>query len=59
MASADDRHSRADAAELIKDPDERARREASNGLRQIDRVNEMVEYWLQPEHPFKLRVSHF
>jgi Fic family protein len=58
MASADDRHSRADAAELIKDPDERARREASNGLRQIDRVNEMVEYWLQPEHPFKLRISH-
>ena len=53
-----DRHSRAEDAELIKDPDEKARREVANGLRQIDKVNEMVEYWLQPDRPFKLRVSH-
>lgn len=54
----EDRHSKALEAELISDPVERAHREAANGLRQIDAVNEMVESYLQPDRPFKLRLSH-
>src|SRR5690348_8365270 len=54
----EDRHSKALEAELISDPIERAHREAANGLRQIDAVNEMVEAFLQPDRPFKLRLSH-
>jgi len=53
----EDRHSKALDAELIADPDERAKREARNGLRQFDTVVEMIDYWLQPERPFKLRLS--
>jgi|SRR4051794_18762163 Fic family protein len=52
------RHSVAGDAELISDPEEVARREASNGLRQVDQVNEMVEAYLQPDRPFNLRPSH-
>ena len=43
---------------MVADPEAVARREAANGLRQVDAVNEMVEYWLQPQYPFKLRSSH-
>jgi Fic family protein len=53
----EDRHSKALDAELITDPVELAHAEARNGLRQADRVIEMVEYWLEPERPFRLRVS--
>lgn len=53
-----ERHSRAFDAELITDPDELARREARNGLRQFDQVVEMIEFFLQPERPFKFRPSH-
>ena len=53
-----DRHSRAFEPELVADPDERASREARNGLRQFDRVIELVEYFLDPDRPFKLRSSH-
>lgn len=53
-----ERHSRAFDAELIIDPDELARREARNGLRQFDQVVEMIEFFLQPERPFKFRLSH-
>ena len=53
----DDRHSRALDAELITDPDLKAQREVSNGLRQFDAVAERIEYWTHPEHPFKLRLS--
>ncbi|HET9792427.1 MAG TPA: Fic family protein [Candidatus Angelobacter sp.] len=53
----DDRHSRALDAELITDPDLKAQREVSNGLRQFDAVAELIEYWTHPEHPFKLRLS--
>ena len=53
----EDRHSKALEAELITDPVELAHAEARNGLRQADRVIEMVEYWLQPERPFRLRIS--
>src|SRR5450755_597416 len=53
-----DRHSRAFEPGLVADPDERAAREARNGLRQFDRVIELVEYFLDPDRPFKLRSSH-
>lgn len=56
--AADDRHSQALEAELIHDPNELARQEARNGLRQFDAVMEMVDHFLQPERPFKLRPSH-
>ena len=52
-----ERHSKALEVDLITDPDERARQEARNGLRQFDEVVEQVEYWLHPERPFKLRPS--
>jgi Fic family protein len=53
------RHSRAFDAEIIADPEERARREALNGLRQFDTVIRMVETYLDPQHqPFKFRPSH-
>ncbi|HEX5236626.1 MAG TPA: Fic family protein [Silvibacterium sp.] len=52
------RHSEAREVELITDPGELAKREALNGLKQFDAVVEMAEYFLQKEHPFKLRPSH-
>lgn len=53
----EERHSKALEIELISDPQARARREAENGLRQYDELLEQVNYWLQPERPFKLRPS--
>ena len=52
-----ERHSRALDAELITDPDLKAKKEVSNGLKQFDAVAEQVEYWSHPERPFKLRLS--
>lgn len=53
------RHSQAFDAEIITDPDLRARQEALNGLRQFDLVIRMVETFLEPERqPFKFRPSH-
>jgi len=45
------------SADIITDPDELAKTEARNSLRQFDHAMEMVEYWLDPERPFKLRPS--
>lgn len=42
------RHSRAYDAEIITDPDERARQEALNGLKQFDAVIKMVEAFVDP-----------
>jgi hypothetical protein len=53
----EERHSKALEIELISDPEQKARQEAQNGLRQFDEVVEMIDYWLHPERPFKLRVS--
>jgi Fic family protein len=53
----EDRHSRALDAELITDPVEKAKAEARNGLRQVDAVIEMVEYFSHPDRKFKLRPS--
>lgn len=53
-----DRHSKALEPELIGDPDEKARVEATNGLQQYDEVRELVRFWTVPEAPaFKLRPS--
>lgn len=51
------RHSVAEAANLIPDEEERARKEAENGLRQFDAVKEQVAHWLETRRPFRLRVS--
>jgi len=53
----EERHSKALEIELTSDPTEKARREAENGLRQFDEVLEQINYWLEPERPFKLRPS--
>ena len=57
MVEEQDRHSKALDAELIADPDERARVEARNGLEQFDAVIELIEYFSDPERKFKLRPS--
>src|SRR5215471_7933306 len=59
MASDDQiRHSKALEAEIVRDPDEQAKLEAVNGVRQFDAVTEMIEYFSHPERKFKLRPSH-
>lgn len=52
------RHSSASEAEIITDPELRARVEGENGLRQFRAVTDMVESYLDPERPFKFRPSH-
>lgn len=54
---AEDRHSEALEVELVSDPALKAQQEAKNGLRQFDAAIELIETWLQPERPFKLRAS--
>jgi Fic family protein len=57
MAADEDRHSKAEEVELITDPGEKARQEARNGLRQFDEAIEQIAYWLQPDRPFRFRIS--
>jgi Fic family protein len=52
-----DRKSEAATAFIISDPDERARREAENGLKQFDSVVGLVERYLAERWRFALRVS--
>lgn len=52
-----DRKSEAAEPELIADPDERARVEAANGLKQYDHVVELVQEWTMPGRKFQLRPS--
>lgn len=52
------RHSKAEEVEISADPTELARLEAYNVLKQYRKIEEMVGYFLDPEHPFKLRPSH-
>lgn len=56
--SGETRHSRAEVAEVVTDPDELARLEAYNTLQQYLKIEEMVGYFLDPDRPFKLRPSH-
>jgi Fic family protein len=51
------RHSEAAAALLISDPDERARREAENGLKQFDSVIGLIQRYLAENWRFALRLS--
>ncbi len=55
---AGDRHSFASEAEIITDPELKAQQEAQNGLKQFALVTEMIESYLDPERPFRLRPSH-
>ena len=51
-----DRHSEAEAIELITDADEKARREAENGVRQFKIALEFIRTYVQDsDRPFKLR----
>jgi hypothetical protein len=56
--AADTRHSRALDAQIITDPDELAKKESFNVVEQFRAVADMVETYLQPDRPFKLRPSH-
>jgi fido (protein-threonine AMPylation protein) len=52
------RHSHAEDAQLLSDPDEIARREAENGLRQFNLALEMIRASVKDnERPFKLRAG--
>jgi Fic family protein len=51
------RDSKALIPPLIIDPDERAGREVENGFRQLRKVEEAIEYYKDPERPFRLRPS--
>jgi hypothetical protein len=52
------RHSKALDPQIITDPDKLARKESFNTVAQYRSVEEMIEYFLEPERPFKLRPSH-
>ena len=55
---ADDRHSHAEDAQLLSDPDEIARREAENGLRQFSLALEIIRSSVKDkERPFRLRAG--
>ena len=52
------RHSQALEAEILTDPMEKARKESFNVVEQFRAVSDMVEAFLDPQRPFKLRPSH-
>jgi Fic family protein len=52
-----ERHSEAAEASLIKDEDERARRESSTAVAQFDMVLDLIEEVTRTDRPFRLRVS--
>jgi Fic family protein len=52
-----DRHSVAQNAELINDPQLKAERESLNAVKQAELVELMVETFIDPDRPFKLRPS--
>jgi Fic family protein len=55
---APDRHSEAEDAALLSDPDEIARREAENGLRQFTLALDIIRAHVKDtERPFKLRAG--
>ncbi len=57
MTGDSERHSEAEEPSLISDPDERAKVEAANGLKQYDHVVALVQEWTMPGRTFKLRLS--
>jgi Fic family protein len=55
---ASDRFTSAQEAELITDPDEKARREAENGIRQFELAINIIRCYVKDrERPFRLRQS--
>jgi Fic family protein len=53
-----DRHSHAEDAQLLSDPDEIARREAENGLRQFNLAIEIIRSHVKDsDRPFRLRAG--
>jgi Fic family protein len=55
---APDRHSEAEDAALLSDPDQIARREAENGLRQFTLALDIIRHHVKDaERPFKLRAG--
>ncbi len=52
-----ERHSQASSIDIIQDENEKARREAENGLRQFDTVLQLVDSWVGGGRPFRLRPS--
>jgi Fic family protein len=53
-----DRHSVAEQVDLISDPDEKARREAENGIHQFNLAIDIIrEHVKDAERPFRLRPS--
>jgi Fic family protein len=55
---ADDRHTKAEDATLLSDPDEIARREAENGLKQFSLTLEIIRSYVKDaDRPFKLRAA--
>jgi Fic family protein len=54
----EDRHSKAEDAQLLTDPDEIARREAENGLRQFNLAIEIIASFVRDrERPFRMRAG--
>jgi Fic family protein len=53
-----DRYSEAQEPVVLSDPIALAQREAFNVAQQILKLEEMIGYFLDPEHPFNLRPSH-
>ncbi|MDD1527837.1 cell filamentation protein Fic [Bradyrhizobium sp. WBOS7] len=54
----DDRHSVAETAAILNDPNEIALREAENGIRQFDLAVEMIRSFVKDkERPFRLRAN--
>ena len=55
---AEDRHSHAEDAQLLSDPDEIARREAENGLRQFNLALEIIRSHVKDaDRPFRMRAG--
>ena len=52
-----DRKSKAASPVLISDPEQRARKEAENGLAQFDAVMALVEQYREERREFRLRLS--
>jgi Fic family protein len=55
--SGTDRHTKAEDTAILTDPDDIARREASNAVRQFDMVLDMIDEVARQGRPFRLRPS--
>lgn len=59
MSAGEERHSKALEVDLIADPNERAKVEASNGLKQFDAVASIIEQHLDPERPSSSNLPQY